>query len=99
MKRKMGLVVNVTTAIESRSNMKGTVMRISESDKAQIKAMKRIEWERVVYENSRRDCFDLARNPDLSVKDIHAILNSKDGWGAGAISLYAVRRLCRYVRG
>ena len=68
----------------------------TQSDKALITAMKRMEHERVVYENSRRDCLDLARNSSLSAKEIH--FNLTDGYGADAISIGIVRRLCNSVR-
>ena len=69
---------------------------ISPSDKAQIAAMRRMEHERVVYENSRRDCLDLARNSYLSIKEIHFALT--EGYGADAISIGTVRRICKSVR-
>ena len=67
-----------------------------QSDKAQIAALRQMERERVVYENSRRDCFDLARNSSLSAKDIHFRL--AEGCGTDAISIRTVRRICNYVR-
>jgi hypothetical protein len=66
------------------------------SDQAQIVAMKRMERERVVYENSRRDCLDLARNSAMSPKEIHTALTG--GYGAASISIGTVRRLCNRVR-
>jgi hypothetical protein len=69
---------------------------IRQSDKEQITAMKRVERERVAYENSRRDCLDLARNSSLTVREIHCSLI--EGYGTGAISISAVKRLCRSVR-
>ena len=66
------------------------------SDQAQIATMKRLERERAVYENSRRDCFDLARNSYLSVKEIHFALT--EGYGDGAISISSVRRICNNTR-
>ena len=66
------------------------------SDKTQIAAMKRVERERVAYENSLRDCLDLARNSSLSVKEIHCRLT--EHYGGGAISISAVRRMCNNIR-
>ena len=66
------------------------------SDKAQITAMKRMERERVAYENSRRDCLDLSKNSSLTPKEIHT--NITDGYGADAISIGTVRQLCKSVR-
>jgi len=66
------------------------------ADREQIRRIRAAEQERAVYENSRRNCLDLARNSSMSAKEIHA--NLTEHYGQDVMSLGTVRRLCSAVR-